>query len=99
MKTTAPLCRELSSSRSYPKTKALAAIPDGTIVGPVLEVHVVKLFDRYSKEVAIRSIANPEYTTYVIKSREEERFVNGIHDHNQELRSSNELLANHHESG
>ena len=28
--------------RSYPKTRALAAIPAGTIVGPVIEVHVVK---------------------------------------------------------
>ena len=36
--------------------------------------------------------------TYVVLSREE-RFVNEIHDHRQELRSSNELLAKLHESG
>ena len=58
-----------------------------------------KILDEYGIEVAIQTIANPEYTTFVVKSREEERFVNEIHDHRQELRSSNELLANLHESG
>ena len=37
-----PFCREYSSSRSFPKTKVLAAIPEGTTIGPVLEVHFVK---------------------------------------------------------
>ena len=77
----------------------MSAIPEGTIIGPVLEVHVIKNLDGYGKEVAIQSIANPEYTTYVVISREEERFVNDIHDHRQELRSSNELLVKLHESG
>ena len=58
----------------------------------------MKILDGYGIEVAVQSIANPEYTTYVVKSRVEERFVNEIHDHSQELRSSNELLANLHES-
>ena len=84
-------------SRSYPKTQALSTIPEGTIIGPVLEVHVVKILDGYGMEVAIESVANPEYKTYVVKSREKERLVNEIHDHRQELRSSNELLANDHE--
>ena len=81
-----PLCREYSSSRSYPKAQALSEIPEGTIIGPVLEVHVVKILGGYGIEVAIQSIANPEYTTY-------ERFLNEIHDHKRELRSSSELLA------
>ena len=57
--TVTPLCREYSSSRSYPKTKALAAIPEGTTIGPVLEVHFVKILDGYGIEVAIQSIAHP----------------------------------------
>ena len=36
------LYREYLSSRSYPKTKAWSAVPEGTVIGPVLEVHVVK---------------------------------------------------------
>ena len=74
--TVALLCREYSSSRSHPKSKALSAIPEGTIIGPVSEVHVAKILDWYCMNVAIQSIANPEYTTYVVISREEERFVN-----------------------
>ena len=88
--TDTPLCREFSR---------LSAIPEGTIIGPVSEDHVVKILDRDGIEVAIQSIANPEYATNGVISREEERFVNEIHDHRQELRSSNELLANLHESG
>ena len=91
--TTAPLCRENSICRFYPKAQALAAIPEGTIIGPVLEVHVVKILDEYGTEVAIPSIANPTYTSYVVISREAERFVNEIHDQKEELRSSNELLT------
>ena len=76
------------------ETKTLSANPEGTIIGPVSAVHVVNNLDRCCIEVAIQSIANPEYTTHVVISREEERFVNEIHDHKQELRSSNKLLAN-----
>ena len=57
-----PLCREFSSSRSYPKTRALAALPAGTIIGPVLEVRIVKIHDGYAIEVAMRSICEPEDT-------------------------------------
>ena len=68
-RTVTPLCREDTSSRSYPKAKALSALPEGAIIGPVSEVHVVKILDRYCMEVAIQSITNPEYTTYVVISR------------------------------
>ena len=46
------------------------------------------------QKLQIQSIANSENTSYVVISREEERFVIEIHDHKQELRSSNEMLAN-----
>ena len=84
---------EYSSSRSFPKTQVLAAIPAGTIIGPVLEVHIVKILDGYGTEVAIPSNADPVNTSYVVISRETERFVNEVHDHKEELRSSGELLA------
>ena len=87
------------SSRSYPKNQALAAIPEGTVVGPVLEVHIVKIVDGYGIEVAIPSVAHPVDTSYVGKTRETERFVHEIHDHKEELRSSNELLADLQGSG
>ena len=80
------LCREYSSSRSYPKTRALSAIPEGTIFGPVSEVHVVIHLDKYCIEVATQTSANPEYTTYVVISREEERLLNEIHDHKRDTK-------------
>ena len=42
------LSRECSSSRSYQKTKALSATLEGTIVGPVSEVHVVTVLDIFA---------------------------------------------------
>ena len=39
-------------------------------------------------EVAIPSIANPMNTSYVVISREEERFVNELHDYKEEVRSN-----------
>ena len=39
------------------------------------------------------TIANATCTSYVVISWEAERFVNEIHDHKEELRSSNELLT------
>ena len=93
MGTIIPLCREYLISRSYPKTQALAAIPEGTIVGPVLEVHIVKILDGYGIEVDIPSVEIPLDTSYVVISRETNRFVNEIHDHKEELSSSSELLT------
>ena len=78
--TIAPLCREYSSSRSCPKTKALAAIPEGTTVGPV---YIIEILDGYGIDVAIQSISNPDNTSYVVITREAERFVNEIHSWSQ----------------
>ena len=58
------------------KPKHCQLFPKGTIIGPVLEVHVVKILDGYGIEVAIQSSGNPVYATYFVISREEERFVN-----------------------
>ena len=58
-----------------------------------LEIHIVKILDGYGIEVAIPSIANPTCTSHVVIPRGAERFVNEIHDHKEELRSSNELLT------
>ena len=59
----------------------------------------MKILDGYGTEVAIPSIASPMDTSYVVKSRETERFENEIHDHKEELRSSNESLTELHGSG
>ena len=40
-----PSCREYTCSPSFPKSQVLAAIPEDTIFGPVLEVQIVKIID------------------------------------------------------
>ena len=52
-----------------------------------------EIIDGYGIEVTTPSIANPTQTSDVVISREAERFVNEIHCHEEELRSSNELLT------
>ena len=42
-----PLCREYTLSRVNPQSRAFAAISGGTIIGPVIEVHIVT-WNRYS---------------------------------------------------
>ena len=56
------------------------------------------ILDEYGFEVAIPSICKPWDTTYVVISTETERFANEIHDHKEEVKSSNELLGNLQES-
>ena len=72
--------------RSYPKAIALAAVPEGTILGPVFEVHFVKIIDGYGIEVAMPSIAFPANTSYVDIQRDR-AFLNEIHDYKEEVRS------------
>ena len=62
------------------------------------EVHIVNILDEYGLEVAIPSICKPGDVTYVVISRETERFVNEIHAHEAQTRSSRELLENLQES-
>ena len=49
------LCREYSSSRFYPRAQASATVLEGTIL------------DDYGIEVAIPSIANSTYTSFVVQ--------------------------------
>ena len=58
----------------------------------------MEILDEYGFEVSIPSICKPWDTSYVVISRETERFANEIHDHKEEVKSSNELLRNLQES-
>ena len=91
--TSTPICREYTFSRSFPESQVVAAIPGGTTIAPVLEVRTVKILEEYGLEMSILSFVNPANTSYVVISRETEHFVNEIHDHKEELRSSNKLLT------
>ena len=52
----------------------------------------------WKQDAAKRELLKPEDTSYVVISRETERFVNEIRDHKAKVRSSNELLGDLQES-
>ena len=69
-------------------------MPGETIIGPVIEVRIVKILDQYGLEIAIPSPNDDgELTSHVMISRGKGRFVGEVHIPNAQLRSSAELLA------
>ena len=62
-------------------------------------IQLVKTLDGYGIEVAIPSIVYPANASHAVISREAERFVNEIHDHKEELKSSDEFLTAEKEPG
>ena len=75
-------------SRVFPHAKPLGVIPANTIIGPIQDVHMVEILNEYGIEIAIPSFCKPRDVTYVVISRETERFVNEIHTHEARIRSS-----------
>ena len=88
-----PLCREFLVFSSKPPSRAFAAILGGTIVGPVIEVQIVKILDQYGLGIAIPSPKDHVRTSHGMISSGKSRFVDEIHSPNAELRSSAELLS------
>ena len=74
-------------SRTHPQSMFFAAILGRTIIGPVIEVQIVKILDLYGLELAIPSLNDRERTSYVMLSRGKNRFVDEIHIPIAELRS------------
>ena len=87
-----PYCREYILSRAHPQSRIFAALPGGTIIGPVIEVQIVKIIDHCGFEIAVPSPNDRERTFYVMISRGKSRFVDEVHIPNAELRSSADLL-------
>ena len=67
-----PLCREHTLSRVTPQSRAFAALHGETIIGPVIEVQIVKILEQYGLEIAIPSPNDHERTSYVMISKGEE---------------------------
>ena len=65
---TIPSCREYTLSRAHPQSRIFAAIPGGTVIGPVIEVQIVKILEQYGLEIAIPSPNDHVRTSHVVKS-------------------------------
>ena len=88
-----PFCRECTLSRPNPQSRVSAAIPGGNVIGPAIEVRIVKILDQYGLEIASPSPHNHEKTSHVMITRGTNRFVDEVDDHKVELRPSTELLS------
>ena len=88
-----PLCREYICSRAHPQSRVYGAIRGWKIIGPVIEVRIVKMLEEYGLEISIPFTFNPIETSYVVISRETMRLVDETHGNKKELRSSSELLT------
>ena len=74
-----PECREYTLPRANPQSRAYAAILGETIIGPVIEVHVVPVFGTHGLEIEIPSPNNPKRTSWVLICRGKSRFVDELH--------------------
>ena len=64
-----PLRREYTFSRVNPQSRAYAAILGQTVLGPIIEVHIVKIIDSFGIEIAIPSPNDPRRTSCVLICR------------------------------
>ena len=71
--------QRIQAFSSKPTILSLCSNSCGTIIGPVIEVQIVKFLDQYGLEIAIPSPNERERTTNVMISRGKSRFVDEIH--------------------
>ena len=79
-----PACREYILHRLDLHSRVFAAIPEGAVIGPVLEVHIVLLHGKHGLEINIPSLNDPNRTSWVVICRGKNRFVNELHIPNPE---------------
>ena len=70
-----PACREYTHPREQANSGIYAAIPGNTIIGPVLQVHMVNFLDNYGIEIQIPSTTTQDRTSWVIVCRGKNRYV------------------------
>ena len=63
-----PVCREYKLPRATPLSRAHAEIPGETIIGPVIEVHVIQVFGTHGLAIETPSPNNPKRTSSVLIS-------------------------------
>ena len=74
-----PVCRGYTLPRATPLSRAHAEIPGETIIGPVIEVHVMQVFGTHGLAIETPSPNSPKRTSWVLISRGNSRFVDELH--------------------
>ena len=73
-----PACREYTHPRDRANSRVYAAIPGNTIIGPVVQVYMVKFLDNYGIEIQIPFTVSQGQASWVILCREKNRYVENI---------------------
>ena len=88
-----PPCREYTLPREDQNSRIYATIPGQTIIGPVLQVNIIRYLDISGIEIQILSTTTKDRTSWVVICRGKNRFVEELHlndpDHNP---TSSDLL-------
>ena len=66
-------CKEYTLSRVNSRSRVFAAIPGGTIIGPINEVQILEIIDQHGLEIATPSLYDCERTSNVLISRGKSR--------------------------
>ena len=77
-----PACQEKTHPRGDKDSRAYAAIPGRTKIGPVIQVYIVQFLGNYGLEIQIPSPTNPERKSWVVMCRGRNRFVDELHHRN-----------------
>ena len=88
-----PACREYTHPRADPFSRAYAAVPGGTVIGPVVGVRVEQFLGNHGLEIESPSPNRPETTSWVVICKGKNRFVDELHapDPKYNLTSSESL--------
>ena len=88
-----PACREHTLPRAHKNSRFFATIPGQTIIGPALQVHIIRDLDISGIKIQIPSTTPKDRTSWVMMCRGKNRYVEELHlndpDHNP---TSSELL-------
>ena len=79
------LCKEYTKCRNHMDSRPFASTDAYQHIGPVLNIGIAKILDVYRTEVQFSSLSDPRFPTWILTSRDHERFVNELHLHNNTI--------------
>ena len=80
-------------SRAHPESRVSAAIPESTIIGPVLEFQIVNILGQPGLEMSLSINSQTRNDISRCNYQGNEAFCGKIHNHKNDLRSSTEFLS------
>ena len=88
-----PARREYTHPRAESDSRIYGTIPERTIIGPVLQIHIIQFLGTHGIEIQIPPTATPDRNSCEVTCRGKNRFMDELHlgdpGHNP---TSNELL-------